>query len=201
MKEPREPLPLWIACGVLRPELEALAAAGRLTGVRIYLDSMLHMSPPALEVQLGRVLQDRALPKDLATQILVYGDCCPGMQGLLEGHGARRVDAPNCAQMLLGRARFRELMRERAFLMLPEWTLRWETVFREELALGPENARLCMQGLITGLVYLDTGVMPVPHEELEACGRYLGLPYRVETVGLEELERALAAALAPEAGS
>lgn len=201
MSEPSDARPLWVACGVLRPELEALAAQGRLSGQRVYLDSMLHMSPPALEVQLGRVFQDYSLPKDLGAPILVYGDCCPGMRELAVRYGARRVDAPNCAQMLLGRARFQELMRERAFLMLPEWTLRWETVFREELALGPENARLCMQGLVTGLVYLDTGVMPVPHEELEACGRYLGLPYRVETVGLEELERALAAALAPEAGS
>ncbi len=51
-----------------------------------------------------------------------------------------RVAVINCAQLLVGRDRYRQLMREKAFLVLPEWARRWENIMKDELGLDREMA-------------------------------------------------------------
>ena len=176
---------VWISCGVLRAELEELLRLGKIDGELLFLDSMLHMDPRKLEVTLTAALE-RSGPEG-GCLVLVYGDCCPRMLDLARRYRVGRVSAINCAQMLVGRARYRELMQEEAFMLLPEWTLRWKEVFQIGLGLTKEVAHDLMQDNRGNLVYLDTGLVPVPLQSLADCGAYTGLSWCVEPVTLDHL--------------
>ena len=176
---------LWLCCGVLRAELEELHRLGKIGGELLFLDSMLHMVPPKLETTLTATIERRG--SDGGPVVLVYGDCCPRMLNLVRQYRVGRVNAVNCAQMLLGHARYRELMHEQAFLLLPEWTRRWKEIFRIELGLTEEVAHDLMRENRRELVYLDTGLVPAPEEALAACAAYTGLPVRIEHASLDPL--------------
>lgn len=192
---------LWLSCGVLRAEMTELHRRGLIEGELRFLDSMLHMDPEQLQIRLETEL--RRSSSEASRCVLVFGDCCGRMLDMVRQFSAGRVDAINCAQMLVGRVRYRELMHEQAFMLLPEWATRWEEIMRTELGLSPDIARDFMSDYRRELVYLDTGLVPVPHAELAACAAYAGLPCRVEAVALDHLLALLleaeSAAAAPSA--
>lgn len=174
---------VWLSCGVLRAEMESLYQQGLINGKLLFLDSMLHMDPPGLEATLTELLEkDHGNPRCL---VLVYGDCCSRMLDLARHFRVGRVNAINCAQLLLGRDRYRQLMHQEAFMVLPEWAGRWEEIMQHELGLTRAVAHDLMQETRGVLVYLDTGLAPVPEQNLTAFSAYTGLPWRVEVVNLE----------------
>ncbi len=183
---------VWLSCGVLRAEMEALHQRGLIKGKLLFLDSMLHMDPPALEATLTRLLEkDADTPRCL---VLAYGDCCSRMLDLVRRFRVGRVNAINCAQLLLGRDRYRQLMHQEAFLVLPEWAGRWEEIMQHELGLTRTVAHDLMRETRSVLVYLDTGLAPVPAQEMAAFSAYSGLPWQVEVVNLEIMLSQLLAA-------
>jgi hypothetical protein len=176
---------IWLGCGVLRAELEELRRRGDIGGELCFLDSMLHMVPQQLQAKLEMAL---GRPREEGDRlVLVYGDCCGRMLDLARQFGAGRVAAINCAQMLLGRARYRELMHAQAFILLPEWAPRWKDAMQTDLGLSQEVARDLMRDSRGELVYLDTGLSPIPHAVLADCAAYAGLACRIESVGLDHL--------------
>jgi len=177
---------LWICCGVVTKEVEELHRRGDIQGELGFLNSMLHMNPLQLEHILEEQLQDSSRPV-----VLIYGDCCPGMLQLIDRPGVSRVDGINCCQVLLGKERYKELMRDETFIMLPEWTSHWKAIIEQELGLHGEIARDLFRESRKGLVYLDTGLAPVPEKELNECSVYTGLPLRVEPINLNRLKTAL----------
>lgn len=174
---------VWLSCGVVRAEMGELQRRGLIDGELLFLDSMLHMDPPQLEARLTEALERAAAAPGLL--VLVYGDCSAHMLDLVRRFRAGRVSVINCAQLLLGRERYRQLMREEAFLVLPEWARRWEHIMKSELGLNQEVAHGLMGENRGVLVYLDTGLIPVPVEQLAEFSAYSGLPWRVETVTLD----------------
>lgn len=188
------PSTVWLSCGVLRTELQALLDQDRIRGELIFLDSMLHMDPPRLEQVLHKLLgQQTAAARCL---VLVYGDCCSRMLDLTRQFHVGRVNAINCAQLLVGRARYRQFMQQQAFLVLPEWAGRWRQIMHHELGLSEQVARDLMGEHRGMLVYLDTGLIPVPEQELKAFAGYCGLPWHSESITLDTM---LAMLLAAEA--
>ncbi len=177
--------PVWLACGVLRVELGHLHAGGDIDGRILFLDSMLHMVPGTLESELETELSKAK--RNAERIVLVYGDCSAHMLDLSDEYRCSRVDALNCVQMLTGKIRYRELMHSQSFMLLPEWALRWKEIMRTELGLTPDIARLLMGENRKEIVYIDTGLVPVPVGELSACGEYTGLPFRIEKTGTENL--------------
>lgn len=176
---------VWLSCGVVRAELEELKCRGLIEGELLFLDSMLHMDPPQLEARLTEALEhENYAPGCL---VLVYGDCSAHMLDIVRRFRVGRVSVINCAQLLLGRERYRQLMREEAFLVLPEWAKRWEHIMKSELGLNEEVAHTLMGENRGVLVYLDTGLVPVPEQYLQEFSTYTGLPWRVEAVSLDNL--------------
>lgn len=177
------PPTVWLSCAVVRAEMEELLRRGLIEGELLFLDSMLHMDPPLLEEKLTAALeQSTGQPGCL---VLVYGDCSAHMLDLVRRFRVGRVKVINCAQLLLGRERYRQLMREEAFLILPEWAQRWEHIMKSELGLTKEVAHGLMGENRGVLVYLDSGLTPVPEQHLVEFSAYSGLPWRVETVTLD----------------
>lgn len=190
------PHTVWLSCGVVRTEMEELQRQGLIAGELLFLDSMLHMDPPLLEAKLTAALEARS--GQPGTLVLVYGDCSAHMLDLVRRFRVGRVSIINCAQLLLGRERYRQLMREEAFLVLPEWARRWEHIMKSELGLNEEVARGLMGENRGVLIYLDSGLVPVPKKQLVAFSAYSGLPWRIEKVTLDCM---LAALLAAQAGA
>lgn len=185
---------LWLCCGVVRCEMEELQRRGELDGELVFLDSMLHMEPKVLEARLTATLE--CFSGRVGGVVLVYGDCTARMLDLVRTYRVGRVAVINCAQLLVGQARYRQLMHEGAFLVLPEWARRWEHIMKSELGLNRTVAHDLMGEHRGVLVYLDTGLVPVPERQMQEFAAYTGLPWRVEAVSLDTMLSALLAARA-----
>jgi len=192
--------PICIACSIFRKEIEALQASHRLEVPVEFLTSMLHMVPSKLESRLQEVLAAVRANQPDRSVVIAYGDCCSRMEAFESAPGASRTEGLNCCEILLGRDAYRKLRREGAFFLMPEWALSWKQVFVGQL--GP-CAKTFMQEMHTRLVYLDTGILPVPHQDLEEASRFLGLPVEVLPVSLDpllaSLNRAMQAVRPPDA--
>jgi len=194
---------VWLSCGVVRAEMEELHRLGLIEGILLFFDSMLHMDPPGLEAVLTEALERNV--DQPGCLVLMYGDCTARMLDLVRRFRVGRVNVINCAQLLVGRERYRQLMREEAFLVLPEWARRWEHIMKSELGLTKEVAHDLMGENRGVLVYLDTGLTPVPEQDLARFSAYSGLPWRAEQVSLDSmlalLKEAEAGAQAAGAGA
>ncbi len=180
-----------LACSIFQPEIEALQAAGRLDLPVEYLHSMLHMVPARLETRLQQTMDGLRSQAPGCSLVLAYGDCCSHMADLEAAAGTCRTEGINCCEILLGRETYRRLRREGAFFLMPEWALTWRQVFIGQLGLAGPCARTFMQEMHTCLVYLDTGILPVPHEILAEASEFLGLPVEVLPVALDHLQASL----------
>jgi len=170
-----------VACSIFRREIERLLASGALALQVDYLPSMLHMDPERLEARLRSALAGAG------DVVLAFGDCCGHMDEFHARPGSSRTDGINCCEIILGRDTYRRLRGEGAFFLMPEWALGWRAIFTGELGLLGSNARTFMQEMHSRLIYLDTGIIPVPLEALAEAGEYLGLPVQVLPVSLEPL--------------
>lgn len=181
-----------LACGVFTMELASLAREGRLDCAVVTLESMLHMRPANLERELQRVMA--AAPDERF--LLVYGDCHPRMHEMQSEERVSRVAGSNCCDILLGHEAYRTLQKEQTFIFLPEWTLRWREVFARELGFDkPELAQSFMKEHRKRLVYLDTGVLPVPAATLREISEFFGMPVAVLPIALDNLLQAIKNAL------
>lgn len=174
-----------VCCSVFRAEIEQLAPGHWPDCPLVFPDSMLHMRPGVLaETLAGVVAREVALGHRV---VLVYGDCCIQMAELEGLPGVARTRGNNCCELLLGHGEYRRLSREGAYFLLPEWAHRWQEIFEKELGLNRENAGYLMGDMHNKLIYLDTGVVPVPVAALSDCAEYCGLPCEMMPVSLEHL--------------
>jgi len=178
-----------IACSILKKELECLCKKGELALPIRPLPSMLHMRPKILECQLLPSIE-KQLNKGRKI-VLIYGDCCPGMREMEANPNIGRTKGSNCCEIILGSEIYRKMISEGVFFFMPEWTLRWKEVFREELGLTGEMAKSFMNDMHTKLVYLDTGIIPPPLTELKDVSKYAGLPWETMTVSLDNLRESV----------
>ncbi|MBN1241448.1 MAG: DUF1638 domain-containing protein [Spirochaetales bacterium] len=181
-----------LACGIFAREYGLLDAALRARFEPVFVDSMLHMHPD----RLGETLDGLLAAAGDAPAVGLFGDCCPRSRELFSGPARARVACVNCVELALGRERYRELRKARTFFFMPEWAERWEEVFARELGLGdPELARDFLQDEMSQIVYVDTGVVPVPEATLAEIEARFGLPVRIERSDPGALESALRTAL------
>ncbi len=81
---------------------------------------------------------------------------------------------------LLGRERYRELMKAESFMLLPEWAVKWRHIMKTELGLSHEVARDLMRENRRELVYLDTGLAEIPIKVgFGGNGKFLMKPNRL----------------------
>jgi hypothetical protein len=185
--------PVMICCAVFEAEVKALWKNHWPDIVIRFQNSMLHMRPAKLATRLELLIEEELAQEHQV--VLIYGDCCLQMTALVSRPGVVRTRGNNCCAMFLGRDEYRRFSREGAFFLFPEWTHRWRHIFTVELGLNQENATSLMSDMHRKLVYLDTGVVPVPIKDLQECSQYCGLPYEVHQVSLEPLRVAIEEAL------
>jgi hypothetical protein len=182
-----------ICCSVLQAEVKALWEKHWMNHLLYFETSMLHIKPGRLATLL-----DSLVEKELGMGhrvVLVYGDCCTQMAVLEARPEVVRTRANNCCELLLGKDEYLRLSHEGAFFLFPEWTRRWKEIFTFELGLNRDNATSLMQDMHSKMIYLDTGLVPVPENDLQACAQYCGLTYEVRPTSLEHLRAAIQEAL------
>jgi hypothetical protein len=181
-------------CAVFEAEVESLRPRHWPDLIIRYQSSMLHMKPEKLAIRLDKLVKEE-LQNGNNKVLLVYGDCCMGMAALTAQPGVVRTRGNNCCDLLLGSVEYRRLAHTGAFFFFPEWTRRWHHIFSVELGLNQINAVGLMGDMHKKLIYLDTGVVPVPVTELQECANYCGLPWESMQVSLEPLRAAIQDAL------
>ncbi len=164
-----------VACSVLHPEIELLQAKGEIAFPVEYLDSRLHMKPELLEKALRERCDD--ILRSGVGVVLLYGDCHARMHHLCVNPQIARLDGLNCGDILLGRQRYKELMKQGAFLVFPEWAQRWRVILNELVNICGSCGLDIVHDTHDKLVYLDTGAVPVPEMELDECASTLGFSW------------------------
>ena len=181
-----------ICCSVLGREISEILSQDYPDAEPIFLSSMLHMHPELLRKAIDEVLPTRPDRHCL----LVYGDCHAHIRETAGRPLCTKTDAINCGDLLLGRELYRTFCREKAFLFLPEWTKRWREVFQKELGFSDQSlAREFMQENQSRLVYLDTGLIPVPEKILVEISEYFRMPMDIVSVSLDQLRETVLSAV------
>jgi Protein of unknown function (DUF1638) len=107
-----------------------------------------------------------------------------------------RVAGINCCEIFLGKDLYRKLQKDQEFIFLPEWTQRWREIFHRELDLeSQEVAGSFMREFIRRLVYVDTGVIPVPYKTLHEISEFFGMQVEILNISLDNLQDSLNNAL------
>ena len=182
----------FICCSVLRRELSVLLTTDYPGAEVCFLDSILHLYPQRLQLEMDKALTARG---DRAC-VLIYGDCHAHIKEFSENQHCTRTDAVNCSELLLGRETYRRYRAEKTFIFLPEWTRRWRQIFEKELGFTDQTlAREFMQDNQRSLLYLDTGLFPVPQTSLAEITDYFAMPVEIMPVSLQHLQDSVRSAV------
>lgn len=173
-----------IACGVFQKEIEKLREELGFPFRARYLASGLHVDFDELKAALESEL-DRA---DGQGTIVVYGQCHPRIEKILEGRHAALLDCQNCVDALITRKGMEDKARQGLFFYLsPGWLDAWRDIF-SRLGWTPAEARLQM-GSFRGVVYIDTlQDAPEREQELLEFFDYTNLPFEVMPVSLDHFK-------------
>lgn len=177
-----------IACSIFKKEIKSLIESGQLTGSFTFVTSDLHMVPQQLE----KVLEKLITPGSM----LCYGSCHSQMTEQQNKGYIHRLKGLNCCEIFLGRKTYQKLRAEGAFFLLPEWTMKWEHIFKELLGFSDSVlASEFMTEMHTKFIYLNTGISPIPIDTLEAISQYFSLPVEIIDIDLVHLKSAIAEGL------
>jgi hypothetical protein len=181
-----------ICCSVLCREIEAVLHRDCSDTEIIFIDSMLHMHPE----KLHQTMEETLSGKPGCACLIVYGDCHAYMKEIEKRPHCARTRAVNCSELLLGQELYKKYRNEKTFLFFPEWTVRWREIFQQKLGFSdPTLAREFMQENRNSLVYLDTGISPVPEKEIQEIAVFFGMPVQIIPVSLKYLQETVASAL------
>ena len=172
-----------VACSIFQKEIEILQKENKLDIPIVYLDSMQHMVPEKLRANMKKAVDE--LIRQGRKVVLIYGECHAFMNDYIDDPKIARVAGMNCIEILLGRESYRALRKEGAFFLIPEWAVRWQTIFQKELGLSDENAKEFMKEMHTKLICIDTGAVPVPSGIIDQISRYTGLSVEIKPVTLD----------------
>ena len=166
--------PLIISCGIFKAELEYLAGQGAIEGNILFLDSALHVNFDRLKEKLVQALEES---KEHGREIKVlYGNCHPEMGRIMERYGARKIEALNCVEAIVGREEIKKINAEgKSFYLTAGWINNWETIF----AAGKADFNFDFSSLFKDykrVIVFDAGVIPIDEGKVEQFSRFAGLP-------------------------
>jgi len=176
-----------IACGIFEREIELLHRELGFPFRLHYLPAGLHVNfddlKDALVSELERSREDVA-QGIIQGIIIVYGQCHPKMNEILQPYRAAIIDCQNCVDALITRRGMEEKAKEGLFFYLsPGWLDAWKDIFKS-LNWGQEEARMSM-GSFKGCIYLDTlKDAAVRENDLLEFFDFTNLPFEVMPVDL-----------------
>jgi hypothetical protein len=165
---------VFISCGIFQEELKHLTQKGLFSGEVEFLDAALHVDFDRLKDSLEAALQKAR--KSGAELKVLYGYCHPEMAEILEQFGAKKIDAGNCLEAIIGKGEIDQLNAEaKSFFLTAGWVNNYEKMF----ALGKEHMGVDFSNLFASyrrVVVFDTGIIPINEEKVRKFSAFTGLP-------------------------
>ena len=186
-----------IVCGIMQQEIDTLISQGQIDAEGVYLDKELHVNYRKLERALDQALE-RHRNRVGAKPVVVYGDVCLGfkneMRGLLDRHGAVKVEALNCIDCLLGGGgKLLEIDPDHRYLFLTPAFIE----FTERILSKTKEETRRIFSRLKGILLIDSlGNLDEYQDRIRAISDLTGLPIlETRKVGLAGLKTVLSAAL------
>jgi hypothetical protein len=147
-----------ICCSVLKDEIEKLSLIEDYNIV--FLGMTLHSDCDLLEQKLKKVITACA-EKSFGKVTLVYGDYCLGpndkMKKLARKYNARKVDALNCIDCLLGgKGNFLKLDPESKLIFLSPGWIKYFDYYLKSISKEDQGFFITLFGGLEGIILLDT---------------------------------------------
>lgn len=176
---------VFISCGIFKEELEYLIHERELDWNILFLDAALHVNFDKLKVRLIEALEESK--KSGPELKVVYGHCHPEISEILDRYGAKRIEASNCLEAMVGPEEIRRLDSEaKTFFLTAGWVNCWEDMF----TLGKEDFGFNFQSMFASykrIIVFDTGVIPIDDGKVEKFSRFTNLPVERRKITLEYL--------------
>lgn len=174
---------LFISCGIFKEELQYLLRKKRLDWNIIYLEAALHVNFDRLKTALVEALEKN---RNAGTELKVlYGRCHPEIMEILEQYNAKKIDARNCLEAMVGAEEIIRLNQEgKAFFLSVGWINNWEKMF----AQGKKDFDFDFQTMFVGyerIIVFDTGIIPIDEEKVERFSKFTRLPVERQPISLD----------------
>jgi hypothetical protein len=178
-----------LSCGIFRWELEKiLPKLKEKLGLRISATFL----PPALDVSEQKL--EAAINEGLASlnnqkTALLYGSMChTNMAELAKASGSVYPAPANCAAILLGPEKKKEMDAQGNFYYLTSGGLRlWREIYQQGHSWDDADARANF-GCFEKIIVLDTGVIEISDEELFEFFDFTQVPVEIEKISLDHFE-------------
>jgi hypothetical protein len=180
-----------VGCGILKNEICRLAEKNGWQVGMTFLPSGLHVDFDKLRHSLEKSLQ---LQIDKPA-IVFYGACHPCMDEILEKAQRIRTPGQNCVDIYLGHEMFCRELEQGAFFLFEDWALHWKEIVGSIMPGDPEIMRGIFRSGHKYLLAIRTPCSGDFSVEAEAVSAMTSLELRWVDVGLEHLEKNLAATL------
>lgn len=174
---------IFVSCGIFKEEIEYLIRERRFDPNIVFLDAALHVDFDMLKERLTGALEET---RQAGVEIKVlYGQCHPEMEKILDHYGAKKIRAANCLEALVGREEIRRLDSEaKTFFLSAGWVNNWEEMF----ARGKEDFGFDFKQMFASykrIVLFDTGVIPIDEEKVGKFSEFTGLPVERRQITLD----------------
>ena len=174
---------IFISCGIFKEELEYLLREKGLDWKILYLEAALHVNFDRLQTALVEALEQNH--KEGAELKVLYGHCHPQIIEILDRYDAKKIDAGNCLEAMVGPAEIRRLNQEaKAFFLSVGWVNNWEKMF----ALGKKDFSFDFKTMFDGyerIIVFDTGIIPIDEEKVERFSKFTKLPVERKPITLD----------------
>ena len=178
-----------ISCSIFRDELNKVLSEAEIEIPVKYINSMLHLEPEKLREALDTKIDGEIrCGKEI---LLLFGDCHHYMDSYKSNSAIKRVCGVNCIEILIGKEKYQELTKDGAFFFINEWSIRWREIFESQLGLNENIAKSFMQDMHKYLLYINTGLHPVPTKLMDEASEYLGLSWKILDTDTETLKYSL----------
>lgn len=174
---------IFLSCGIFREELEYLVKEKGLDWNITYLDAALHVNFDKLKAKLIETLEEKKT--DGADIKVLYGHCHPEIIELLERYGARKMNAGNCLEAIVGAEEIRRLDSEaRSFFLTAGWVNNWKKMFD----MGKADFNFDFRSMFANyerIVLFDSHIAPIDEESVREFSEFTGLPVEKRSIGLD----------------
>jgi len=176
---------IFISCGIFKEELQYLIREKGLDWDIHFLDAALHVNFDKLKSRLIDALEKN---RNTATEIkVIYGHCHPEIREILDRYNARKIEAGNCLEAMVGRPEIERLNSEgTSFFLTAGWVNNWESMF----TLGKEDFDFDFKSMFLHykrIILFDTGTIPIDEEKVEKFSKFTGLPVERRPITLDRL--------------
>jgi len=172
-----------VGCGILKNEVRYLIKKNDWELQTRFACSSLHVNYDRLQAALQSMLDPA--PENT---VVVYGECHPLIDKMMAQYHAKRVNAQNCIEMLLGKDAFVGELQNGAFFLLEDWARRWDFVTRDVFGQTPNAMGEILRSAHDHFLCLKTPCSDDFSAEAMALSRRFEMPLEWRETSLDILE-------------